>query len=183
MSSSNAAAIRRRAGIQPSTPAPGPAPTPTSSRSTASNSTADQSQARKLTLPEVISNFDQRIGKLEENIKSSAQMPRNASNSIEPDDLQNLLSEYNDRFEMIASEISNIKDALLSLQTYTMDVNKMLVNERVRVLSDLGNNVKMAPMEDTDITSVFSLASDGNQPNENAPGSPTSVDMREEITR
>ena len=64
---------------------------------------------------------------------------------------------------MIASEISNIKDALLSLQTYTMDVNKMLLNERVRVLSDLGNNVKMAPIEDTDITSVFSLASDGNQ--------------------
>jgi hypothetical protein len=181
MSSSNAAAIRRRAGIQPSTPAP--APTPTSSRSTASNSTADQSQARKLTLPEVISNFDQRIGKLEENIKSSTQMPSNASNSIQPDDLQNLLSEYNDRFEMIASEISNIKDALLSLQTYTMDVNKMLVNERVRVLSDLGNNVKMSPIEDTDITSVFSLASDGNQPYENAPGSPTSLDMREEITR
>jgi len=41
----------------------------------------------------------------------------------------------------------------------------------------------MAPIEDADITSVFSLASDGNQPNENAPGSPTSVDMREEITR
>lgn len=181
MSSSNAAAIRRRAGIQPSTPTP----TPTPPRSTTSNSSTDQSQARKLTLPEVISNFDQRIGKLEENIKSSAQMPSNASNAIEPNDLQNVLSEYNDRFEMIASEISNIKDALLSLQTYTMDVNKMLLNERVRVLSDLGSNVKMAAIDDTDITSIFSLASaaDGNQTNENAPGSPTSVDMREEITR
>lgn len=181
MSSSNAAAIRRRAGIQPSTPTP----TPTPPRSTTSNSSTDQSQARKLTLPEVITNFDQRIGKLEENIKSSAQMPSNASNAIEPNDLQNVLSEYNDRFEMIASEISNIKDALLSLQTYTMDVNKMLLNERVRVLSDLGSNVKMAAIDDTDITSIFSLASaaDGNQTNENAPGSPTSVDMREEITR
>ena len=90
MSSSNAAAIRRRAGIQPSTPTP----TPTPPRSTTSNSSTDQSQARKLTLPEVITNFDQRIGKLEENIKSSAQMPSNASNAIEPDDLQNVLSEY-----------------------------------------------------------------------------------------
>ena len=185
MSSSNAAAIRRRAGIQPSTPVSTPPPTTTSSRSTTSNSAADQ--PRKLTLPEVIANFDQRINKLEENIKSSPQMPSNASSSIEPNELQNVLNEYNDRFEMIASEISNIKDALLSLQTYTMDVNKMLLNERVRVLSDLGNNIKMAPVEDAEITSVFSLASDGNQeynrPNENAPGSPTSVDMREEITR
>ena len=183
MSSSNAAAIRRRVGIQSSTPTPTPTPTPP--RSTTSNSSTDQSQARKLTLPEVISNFDQRIGKLEENIKSSSQMPINASNAIEPDDLQNVLSEYNDRFEMIATEISNIKDALLSLQTYTMDVNKMLLHERVRVLSDLGSNVKMAAIDDTDITSIFSLASaaDGNQTNENTPGSPTSVDMREEITR
>ena len=82
MSSSNAAAIRRRAGIQPSTPTPAPTPNQTSSRSTTSNSTADLSQARKLTLPEVIANFDERIGKLEENIKSSPQMPRNASNCL-----------------------------------------------------------------------------------------------------
>ena len=86
---------------------------------------------------------------------------------------------------MIATEITNMKDALLSLQTYTMDVNKMLLNERVRVLSDLGNNINMAPIEDTDITSVFSLASaaDSVHANENAPGSPTSVDMREELKR
>lgn len=177
MSSSNAAAIRRRAGIQPSTPTPTPQP------STTTISSTDQSQPRKLTLPEVIANFDQRINKLEENIKSSTQMPSNVSNLIEPDDIRSVLNEYNDRFEMIATEITNMKDALLSLQTYTMDVNKMLLNERVRVLSDLGNNIKMAPIEDTDITSVFSLASgaDSVPVNENAPGSPTSVDMREEM--
>lgn len=186
MSTSNAAAIRRRANIQPSTPTP----TPTSSRSTTSNFTSsntpvDQSQPRRLTLPEVVANFDQRISKLESDINSSPQMPNSTSSSIEPNDLRTVLNEYNERFEMIANEISNMKDTLLSLQTYTMDVNKMLLNERVRILSDLGNNVKMAPIEDTDITSVFSLASvaDGSQVVENAPGSPTSVDMREEITR
>lgn len=178
MSTSNAAAIRRRAGIQSSTPTPSPSPTP---RSTASNTPADQSQPRKLTLPEVVSNFDQRISKLETDIKSSPQMP----SSVEPNDLRNVLNEYNERFEMIANEITNMKDTIISLQTYTMDVNKMLLNERVRVLSDLGNNVKMTPIEDTDITSVFSLtsAADGSQVVENTPGSPTSVDMREELTR
>lgn len=178
MSTSNAAAIRRRAGIQSSTPTPSPSPTP---HSTTINTPADQSQPRKLTLPEVISNFDKRISKLETDIKSSPQMP----SSLEPNDLHNLLNEYNERFEMIANEITNMKDTLIRLQTYTMDVNKMLLNERVRVLSDMGNNVKVAPIEDTDITSVISLtsATDGSQVVENAPGSPTSVDMREELGR
>ena len=92
MSSSNAAAIRRRAGIQPSTPTPTPQP------STTTISSTDKSQPRKLTLPEVITNFDQRINKLEENIKSSTQMPSNVSNLIEPDDIRSVLNEYNDRF-------------------------------------------------------------------------------------
>ena len=178
MSTSNAAAIRRRANVQPTTPTP----TPNSSRSTTSNPTVDQSQPRKLTLPEVVANFDQRISNLEKDIHSTSQMSNTMSNSIQSDELRNILNEYNERFEMIANEISNMKDTLLSLQTYTMDVNKMLLNERVRILSDLGNNIKI---EDTDITSVFSLpsANDGSQVVENAPGSPTSVDMREELTR
>jgi predicted nucleic acid-binding Zn-ribbon protein len=177
MSSSNAAAIRRRAGIQASTPTPSPTPS-----STASNTPADQSQPRKLTLPEVVANFDQRISKLEKDINSTPQLSGSTSNSVELDNLGNILNEYNERFEMIASEITNIKNNLLSLQTYTMDVNKMLLNERVRILSDLGNNVKI---EDADISSVFSLpsANDTSQVVEKTPGSPTSVDMREEVGR
>jgi hypothetical protein len=42
-----------------------------------------------------------------------------------------------------------MKDTIMKLQTYTMDVNKMLLEERVNVLSDLGENKSMFVMEDT----------------------------------
>ena len=41
---------------------------------------------------------------------------------------------------MIVTELNTLKDTVLQLQTYTMDVNKTLFNERIHVLSDLGNN-------------------------------------------
>ena len=62
-----------------------------------------------------------------------------------------------------------------------MDVNKVLMDERVRVLSDLGTNVQFTN-DDADVTSVFSLASEvTNSKNNIGQESPTSVDMREEI--
>ena len=41
---------------------------------------------------------------------------------------------------LLAEEIAQLRDTLMKLQTYTMDVNKMLLEERVNVLSDLGEN-------------------------------------------
>ena len=49
---------------------------------------------------------------------------------------------------LLAEEIAQLKDTLMKLQTYTMDVNKMLLEERVNVLSDLGNDKTMFVMED-----------------------------------
>jgi hypothetical protein len=182
MSSSNAAAIRRRAGINP--PAPTPAPTsnqrqPSSSTSNVS-STQSQETSRKLTLPEVISVFDKRISKLEENIKSASNQPSNVmqASSDTPSNLNEILGEFNMRFEVLADEISTLKDTILRLQTFTMDVNKMLLNERVRVLSDLGPNLQMSN-DEADINSVFSLASESVGIQRESPT--TSVDMREEL--
>jgi hypothetical protein len=182
MSSSNAAAIRRRAGINP--PAPTPAPTsnqrqPSSSTSNVS-STQSQETSRKLTLPEVISVFDKRISKLEENIKSASNQTSNVmqSSSDTPSNLNEILGEFNMRFEVLADEISTLKDTILRLQTFTMDVNKMLLNERVRVLSDLGPNLQMSN-DEADINSVFSLASESVGIQRESPT--TSVDMREEL--
>jgi hypothetical protein len=181
MSRSNAAAIRRRTGLSPSeTP---PAPTPSSNP--ASTSSANQQEPRKLTLPEVITLFDSRISKLEANLKPmSEQVASNTSSSTNISNLNEILDEFNHRFEVIADELTTLKDTLLSLQTYTMDVNKMLLNERVRVLSDLGNNVQLTTTDDAEITSVFSLASEvSNLHNAREPTSPTSVDMRQEINK
>jgi hypothetical protein len=41
---------------------------------------------------------------------------------------------------MIVEEVATLKDIVLKLQTYTMDVNKTLLEERINILSDLGNN-------------------------------------------
>ena len=180
MSSSNAAAIRRRAGINPSPP------TPTSTTTNRASSTAPPApaqDARKLTLPEVISNFDKRIIQLEENIKAvSGQRPTAISEQNVPSNINEVLDEFNLRFDVLADEISTLKDTILRLQTYTMDVNKMLMNERVRVLSDLGSNMQLTN-DEADITSVFSLASEvtNNAIGQESPT--TSVDMRDEITK
>ena len=49
-----------------------------------------------------------------------------------------ILSEFDEKFEVLANEIADLKDIVLKLQSYTMDVNKMLMEERINVLSDMG---------------------------------------------
>ena len=180
MSSSNAAAIRRRAGINPPSPTPAPTQRQPSAASSTSSSASAPETSRKLTLPEVISVFDKRISKLEENIKSASNQTSNSmqASSDTPSNLNEILSEFNMRFEVLADEISTLKDTILRLQTFTMDVNKMLLNERVRVLSDLGPNLQMSN-DEADINSVFSLASESAGIQRESPT--TSVDMREEL--
>ena len=41
---------------------------------------------------------------------------------------------------MLAQEVADLKDIVLKLQSYTMDVNKTLFEERIQVLSDMGEN-------------------------------------------
>lgn len=176
MSRSNAAAIRRRVGAVSTTP-----PVPTNSTTT--NQVVNAEPAKKLTLQEVISVFDTRITALETEIKSSngSISSKGLSNIDENSEIVGVLDEFNHRFEMIANEMSELKNTLLKLQTYTMDVNKMLLGERVQVLSELGSNVNMTS-DDVDINSVFSLTSNGNTTVTNEPSSPTSVDMRKEVS-
>jgi hypothetical protein len=57
---------------------------------------------------------------------------------------QNLPTDFVDeiqtRFDILAREISDLKDVVLKLQSFTMDVNKSLLEERINILSDLGDN-------------------------------------------
>ena len=71
-------------------------------------------------------------------------------------DLNEVLDDFNNRFMMLATEISQLKDVVMKLQSYTMDVNKMLLEERVNVLSDLGDdsNVANKPMFIMDNTNL-----------------------------
>jgi hypothetical protein len=141
MSASLAAARKRRAGItepviqqQPQQVAP-PANT-------------------GLTLPQVIAVVDKRLTVLEGFMKEQKNVVDNtsATNTFTPssntvytevtDNIKSeiiaLAEEFNNRYELLATEIHNIKDIVLKLQSYTMDVNKTLIEERIHVLSDLG---------------------------------------------
>ena len=143
MSQANSAARKRRAGgasmdsQSPAQPAQRPG----------------QTQAPSgLTLPQVIAVVDARLIKLETFMKDTQQsagktqtqmqstpMPANVNsyNAVEKIDT----SEFDEKFEVLANEIADLKDIVLKLQSYTMEVNKMLMEERITVLSDIDEPV------------------------------------------
>jgi len=146
MSRAIASARQRRAGItQPEPPLPPTKPTIESPAG--------------LTLPQVIALVDTRLIKLEQFMKDSLSQEKTVNTTISNDsinlngetdvNLNEILEDYNNRFIILAEEISQIKDTLLKLQSYTMAVNKMLLEERVNVLSDLGNDKAMFIMNNT----------------------------------
>lgn len=141
MSASNAAAIRRRAANQEQVQ---PTPVQETQQSTAS---------RPKTVTELVVQLNSRVNELEQKVDISG-------NNI-PDNLQNIIQEYNMRFDIIAEEISVLKDTVLKLQTYTMDVNKMLLNERIQILSDVSTNkplhIENIDMNRTNLLSEISL--------------------------
>jgi len=141
MSRALASARQRRAG-----PEPVPVPPPVSSNNGA-NGGVNGGANGGLTLPQVIALIDTRLVTLEKFMKDSQEVPSSKSVSFsdsvnvnsddQGDDITQVLSEYESRFMLLAEEIAGLKDSLMKLQTYTMDVNKMLLEERVNVLSDL----------------------------------------------
>lgn len=109
-----AAAKKRRAGntqqdITNITPAP---------------ATNKQNSASGLPLQTIISTFNTRITKLENNTNNVSQNSSNITNE-----------EYEQRFNLLVEEISDLKEMVLKLQSFTMEVNKTLFDERIKVLS------------------------------------------------
>lgn len=113
--------------------------TPSSSPSTANSTSTSQAG---LTLPQVISVIDNRLLNLEtfmkeEKAKASRFEPSREESRGEAVSAS-VFDEFNHRTTLLAEEVANLKDIVLKLQAYTMDVNKMLYEERIHVLSDLG---------------------------------------------
>ena len=138
MSQANAAARKRRAGgaTLQETPAPAPQVQP-------------QVPKGGLTLPQVISLVDKRLTTLEIFMKetqnsapiaSQSVVSQSASQSaslVNDDSINQLADEFDTKFSMLAQEVAELKDIVLKLQSYTMEVNKTLYEERIQVLSDL----------------------------------------------
>jgi hypothetical protein len=147
MSNSIAAAKKRRAGIQPTTPQQ-----PTSIQSQSAETSSMDSP--KLTLPQVIAVIDNRLINLEqfmqvikENGIQSEQLTKEDNENIEINDSTEVIKvpiaeyvvEMDKKFELLVEEISELKDIVLKLQSFTMEVNKTLMEDRIQILSDYKN--------------------------------------------
>jgi hypothetical protein len=127
MSAALSSARRRRAGPEAVAPAPGVRQT--TPQPNFPGTPPQNNMGPGLTLPQVIALVDKRLNSLENSMQE-------ANNSIRSEEIKSAFDEYNARFDIIADEIGSLKDMLLKLQAYTMDVNKILMEERIRILSD-----------------------------------------------
>lgn len=186
MSASNAAAVRRRVGNQNNNPTQ--IGTSGSSTTPSTNNSNTPAKQNGMTLQEVISHFNTKIQTLEGNLSkvypsatnndSTAPTSNDTPNSQE---LNVIFSEFNDRFELFAQEIALMKEQLLKLQTYTMDVNKVLYEERIRVLSsDEGKNI-ISSQELESITDDVGAQSITDNTSENNVNETPSMNMMEEL--
>jgi hypothetical protein len=106
--------------------------------------------AMGLTLPQVIALVDQRLVVVETFMKNMQSSETTGfvsnANTLSPTIVDNnanpILEEINGRYDLLAEEIINLKNIVLNLQSYTMEVNKTLMEERIRILSDV-----MEPIE------------------------------------
>ena len=98
-----------------------------------------------ISLQSIIGTLNTRITKLEQNSINN----NTNDNNVDGTNLD--IDEINTRFDIIVNEIAEIKDIILKLQTFTMEVNKNLYDERIQILSnDYQDNINI-----TDETAVI----------------------------
>jgi hypothetical protein len=110
---------------------------------------SQSSDQKLLTLPQVIALVDSRLTNLEKNVIEMKSAPITSdsqsvdvTSNINEDSVKTLidsimfehLSEFNERYEILANEISELKNLVIGLQAYTMNVNKVLFEERENLL-------------------------------------------------
>jgi len=151
MSRSNAAAINRRVN-KPIVPPPPTSSNPSSieySPIINNNNPGTSHQLNGLTFKEVVANLDKRIHALETNVHSNITLTEQYE-PLEQDEivkLDEVVIEFNNRFELIVEEIGNMKDIIIKLQSFTMDVNKQLLNERILSRDDKNDLIAMDTSE------------------------------------
>ena len=155
MSSSNAAAIRRRVGSQNNLP------TATNQSSNLGSipenvDTDKKENVKTYTMTEMVTLLNSRVVALERGNNQNATASASASDNTTLEELRSLADEVNIRFELFANEIANMKDTVMKLQTYTMDVNKMLMNERIQILS----NVEQSEISEPEFQDLDDSAND-----------------------
>ena len=154
--SSAALAKKRRANI------------PTASNQVPQNgiSPSPPSQQRvNMTIPQVLSVFEKRIMEIEKRLNDTTPQTNEVKTEETtgiPDEVKQIFDEYEERFEMLLTQINQIKEMMSNLQMYTMTVNKTLL-DRSGILSDEELNELPSPgnmilpetqVEDVNMTSI-----------------------------
>ena len=118
MSQGNAAAIRRRVKNAENLP--------TKPSNNTNKNTSTPEPPSNLSVNDAFKMVNERLVNLEKGFTGS-------NNSVQSD----IIQEYDNRFNLVAQEIGELKETVLKLQTFTMDVNKTLYDERIKILGDL----------------------------------------------
>jgi hypothetical protein len=158
MSSAVSAARKRRAGPLPVEP----------SRNISNTPSPHIQQKAGLTLPEVIALVDKRLVTPEKfmNDSKSNETVKESKIKFELDEpstslniSDDIIEEFNNRFLILTEEMSNLKDIIMKLQSYTMSVNKVLMEERIQIISNLGS-IEEREEDDNEETCVEYFQSD-----------------------
>ena len=126
------------------------------------NSTAANNIQRPMTLQQVITVFDNRLLTLEKSLlnnetsdEQTSLSPTTTTTTVKSDidreyiekmhqdfhdSLSEQVSEFDHRYQLLAKEVVDLKHIVLKLQSYTLDVNKALIEERVQILTTDDDN-------------------------------------------
>ena len=154
MSTSNSAAIRRRSSIVQPSPIQQTQQNNQSNNAANAQSNTTTTTNAGMTLPQVIAVIDKRLIILETFMKDEVNekiakknepnllpIPEPDDSKVSREDFNSVIDEYSHRFNILANEIAELKDIILKLQSYTMDVNKVLMDERIHNTSVINDNV------------------------------------------
>ena len=116
-----AAAKRRRAQPEGTKPA----------MTITSTAAPSQPAAQRMTPQQYLSMLESKISALEKNMSSqpSVQIEVHGPDGKKKMDLSDYMADVDQKFMVLAEEISSLKDSLLKLQTFTMDVNQSMFNK------------------------------------------------------
>ena len=125
-----ASSRNRRAGTSNSSLASSSNGKLNSSSTPSQSSSSPSSGGGGLTLPQVIMVIDQRLTALEKQSKLVSSQEKTDTLAAEIN-IEEIFQEFQTRTNTLAEEVSELKNAILKLQTFTMDINKQLVSDYV----------------------------------------------------
>lgn len=113
-----------------------------------SSSSSEAQNNRPISLQQALQLLNSRLVKLERlNLATKEETASIATSDATPElsmemiietvAKSSIIEEFNHRYEVLASEILNLKHIVMKLQSYTLDINKTLVEERIQILSDV----------------------------------------------